>query len=225
MSLFPYGYHFGATAIDEWAMQFVVAIFAVVLLLASLVGVVFYVLQAVGVYKIARRRGLKHAWLAWLPVGREWIQGCISDQYQYVVKGQIRNRRFVMLILAAVSTILGVIMSLGSFGVIGSMISAIFGIGDPHQMQVVAPVMAGSLATLFNSAVSIAYLVFFVITLHDLYASCSPGNTVVFLVLGIIFAFLQPIFVFACRNKDQGMPPRRPQPAPTWQSQNGWNNP
>ena len=30
MSHFPYGYHFGSTAIDEWAMQFVVAIVAVV---------------------------------------------------------------------------------------------------------------------------------------------------------------------------------------------------
>jgi len=225
MSLFPYGYHFGSTAIDEWAMQFVVAIVAVVFLLASLVGLAFYVLQAVAVYRIAKRRCLKHAWLAWLPVGRDWLLGCISDQYQYVVKGQIRNRRFVMLILAALTTALGAIMSLGSFGTIGSMISALFGIGDPNQMQVVAPVMAGSLATLFNSIASVVYLVFFIITLHDLYASCNPGNAVVFLILGIIFSFLRPIFIFTCRNKDDGMPPRRPQPTPTWQSQNGWNNP
>ena len=224
MSFFPFGYNFGATAIDEWALQFVFAIIAIVLLLASLVGVVFYLLQTVAIYKIAKRRGLKHAWLAWIPVGQAWILGCISDQYQYVVKGQIRNRRFAVLILAAVSTMLGVIMSLGSFGTIGSMISALFGIGDPSQMQVVAPVMAGGLAALFNSVVSIAYLVFLIITLYDLYVSCNPNNAVVFLVLGIIFAFLQPIFIFSCRNKDQGMPPRRPQPVTDWQNQNHWDN-
>ena len=34
-----------------------------------------------------------------------------------------------------------------------------------------------------------------------------------FLVLGLVFYFLEPVFFFVCRNKEEGMPPRRDVPA------------
>ena len=58
-----------------------------------LISIVMYVLQSIGLYKTAKRRGIHNAWLSWLPVGCTWIIGCISDQYQYVVRGKIRNKR------------------------------------------------------------------------------------------------------------------------------------
>ena len=49
--------------------------------------------------------------------------------------------------------------------------------------------------------------------MYDLYKSCNPSRAVLFLLLSIFVAYPQPFFVFACRNQDLGMPPRRqPQP-------------
>ena len=49
---------------------------------------------------------------------------------------------------------------------------------------------------------------------YDLYCSCDPNNSVLFLILSIVFSGIMPFFVFACRNKDNGIPrPKQPAPA------------
>ena len=60
-------------------------------------GVIVYVLQALALYTIAKRRGIKKPWMAWIPLVNVWILGSISDQYQYVVKRQVKNKRKVLL--------------------------------------------------------------------------------------------------------------------------------
>ena len=50
-----------------------------------------------------------------------------------------------------------------------------------------------------------------------------------FLVLSIVFNITEPFFVFSCRNKDFGMPPRKqdfqmPQQPPQIQQENAWQS-
>jgi len=72
------------TPLDMWSFGMVIAA---------------YVLTALGLYTIAKRRGIKRPWLAWIPVADMWLLGCISDQYRYVARGQVQNKRKTMLIL------------------------------------------------------------------------------------------------------------------------------
>ena len=44
------------------------------------IGIGAYVLWSLGVYTIAKRRGIRKPWLSWIPVGNLWILGSISDQ-------------------------------------------------------------------------------------------------------------------------------------------------
>ena len=62
--------------------------------------VVMYVFQSIGLYTIAKRRGIANPGLAWVPVAYSWILGSVSDQYQYVVRGKVCNRRKILLGLA-----------------------------------------------------------------------------------------------------------------------------
>ena len=78
----------------------VAGIFLIVYLLALAFSVISYVLGAVGMYRIAKRRGIHHAWLSWIPVGSSWLLGSISDHYQYVVKQKVTKRRKILLILS-----------------------------------------------------------------------------------------------------------------------------
>ena len=68
--------------------------------IGMVLSVACYVLEALSLYTIAQRRGIRKPWLAWIPVVNVWIVGSISDQYQYVVNRRIQNRRKVLLGLA-----------------------------------------------------------------------------------------------------------------------------
>ena len=97
----PYYNELPVTGMDEEVMIVlgVMLVFLGIVLLCCLVG---WILSSVGLHKIAKRRGIHHAWLAWVPVGSSWLLGSISDHYQYVVKKKDTGRRKVLLILSAV---------------------------------------------------------------------------------------------------------------------------
>ena len=65
----------------------------------GLFGIAAYILTSLAIYTVSRRRGLKNAWLAWVPVINCWLLGSLSDQYQYVVKGENKSKRKWLMIL------------------------------------------------------------------------------------------------------------------------------
>ena len=176
----------------------VLGIFLIVMLLIMVLGVAMYVLSSLGMYKIAQRRGIRNPWLSWIPVGNMWILGCISDQYQYLVKGKIRNRRKVLIGLEVATAV-----SYFLYAVAQVVTALSFGAADV-PMAVVAV-----LYVVMNAGLSIVLMVFSYIAYYDLFVSCDPGHAEVYLVLSILFNITMPFFLFACRNKDGGMPPRK----------------
>lgn len=174
-----------------------------ILLVALVIAAVFYVLQAVGLYSIAKRRGLSNAWLAWIPIGNYWILGSISDQYQYVVKGKIRNKRKILLILELCIIAVGMIMGL---------VSTVLLLTADGSDAVMVSTTVNLIQSLLTFGISITAAVFWYMALYDLYSSCCPESNVLFLVLSIVFSFLLPFFLFFNRKRDDGMPPRRPEP-------------
>ena len=67
---------------------------------SMLISLAVYVFTALSLYTIAARRGIKNPWLAWIPVGSNWILGSVADQYQHLVQGKITSRRKIMLSLS-----------------------------------------------------------------------------------------------------------------------------
>lgn len=216
---YDYGYGYGyAESAAEGVAGFMLVFFLVFYLLMLAVGVASYVLQSLGMYTIAKRRGIHHPWLSWVPVGNMWLLGSISDQYQYVAKGRVRNRRKVLLGLTIAMYALMILVYVSMiFTAISGAASASAG-----EMMVGATIAIMLLACLALFVVAIIAVVFQYMALYDLFASCDPGNAVLYLVLSIVFGVVLPFFIFACRKKDLGMPPRKPvqpvQPVfqPTW---------
>jgi len=196
----------GIEGLDEEMLLMFIGILGMVALVVGLFAIVGYVFQSIGLYTIAKRRGIANPWLAWLPVGNYWIAGSIADQYRYVTEGSVKNRRTILLALS----IAGIVVS----SLVSTMINGSFMLstGEVTMDQLVSLGTLGTVLNLATSALEIATFVFWQIALYDLYSSCNPKNNVLFLVLGIIFGFLVPFFIFACRNKEEGMPPRREEP-------------
>ena len=64
------------------AQQFVGAVAGVLIvaaILIVLINIVLYVIKSLGLYTIAKRRGIHHPGLAWVPIANTWILGSISD--------------------------------------------------------------------------------------------------------------------------------------------------
>lgn len=196
--------------VDEEMLLMIMGIVGIIALAVLVIAVVGYIFQSIGLYTIAKRRGIANPWLAWLPVGNYWIAGSIADQYQYVVNGQVKNRRIILLVLA----IVGMVVS----GFTSSMTNSNvwMAVEDGSLEQLISVGGQAGLLNLVSSGLDIAVFVFWQIALYDLYTSCDPKHNVLFLVLGIIFGITVPYFIFACRKKELGMPPRqeREQPEP-----------
>lgn len=205
-----YGYGtFGGNDISGmFAMDFtwsvILAVFGLVL--------IQYILQSVGLYTVAKRRGIRHAWLSWLPIGSDWLLGCISDQYQYVVKGKNRRKRVAMLVLSLLMAALSVWVTAGWIQLMIEIVIRYQEILEHKPMELIMETVSllGMLLVLWG--VSVAFLVIKLTALYNLYASSVPGDRVIYLLLSIFINGCIPILVFACRKWDWGMPHRKTQP-------------
>ena len=202
--------------------------------LPTLISLAVYVFTALGLYTLAQRRGLRNPWLAWIPVANVWILGSLSDQYRYVVRGQVRSKRKVLLTLNIISAVMGLVMTVV---IVAAVVRWVFSFQTGASETEIVNALMGSIMGVLAlcvpwAGVAIASAVLSYMALYDIYTSCDPANNTVYLVLSILFGFTQAIFLFLCRNRDDGMPPRRDtqpqyrQPAQEpWQQQdtNGTN--
>ena len=181
------------------------------------VSIVTYVFTAIALYSIAKRRGLKHAWLSWIPVANVWVLGSISDQYRYVTRGEIKSKRKTLLILNIISAILGVVVVILCIVMMADLIGgAIVGRNMDRILKDVLAYVAGMMGLLLPIlGVSIAHAIIYYMALFDVFTSCDPENRTVFFVVGLLIGITRPVFLFICRNKDLGMPPRRDIPPQT----------
>ena len=197
MTLNPYNYdELPITGMDEEVLATVMAIMLGVLGVVLVFSLIFWVLSSLSLQSIAKRRGIRKAWLAWVPIGNEWILGSIADQYQHLIQAKITTRRKILLWL-----------NVGYVALIvaNSLVQVMTELAAHTDEQLLIWGLASTAISLARLAVSITTLVFYHMSNYDLYRSCNPKNAVTFLVLGIIFPVAQPFFYLACRKKDLGM--------------------
>ena len=189
------------------------------------IGIVGYVLLAIGMYAIAKRRGIKNPWLAWIPFGSTWMLGCISDQFRYVTKGEEKSKRkwmlameiltYALLIAGFVILIVAIVKMFAGMNASSELLLD----DDAYLLEVLSPLLGSVGVMLLALIPAIALTVLQYMALYDLFSSCEPNNKVLYLLLSIFFSMVMPVFVFICRNKDLGMPPRQPEyyQPPVWQ--------
>lgn len=206
-------YHEFASAFAEGSegMGIFFLIYLITMLISLAFSVGIYLLQSLGFYSIAKRRGIHNPWLAWIPIANQWILGSISDQFQYVAKGKVKNRRKTLLGLQIATSVCGVLIFVAAF-MLGLFATEAEMSGASMGMEMVGPTLLLLAVYFALFVISIVMTVFQYIACYDLFMSCSPNNGVLFLVLSILFNVTLPFFIFALRNKDDGMPPRRTQP-------------
>lgn len=168
---------------------------------SNVLGIAAYVIGALSLYTIAKRRGIDKPWLAWVPVANAWILGSISDQYQQLMKNKETTRRKTLLILN---------IAVAAVGTLTVILCAVLGVVlffNPTAVTAWSIALGALLCLLLvlMVGISIAQSIFIYISYYDLFLSCDPDKAVLFLVLSIIVPYAQPVVAFICRNKDDGM--------------------
>ena len=184
-------------------------------LIHFLAGVIAYILQSVALYTIAYRRGFLRPWLAWIPVGNVWLLGALSDQYRYKVHGKVRNKRKVLLVL-------GLILAAFLVTAIWCTITMDPGPREEPKLNaeagsvpkedtngLLAVLLYIGVLTLPIWAMIVAYTIFFYMALYDVFRSCHPKNSVLYLVLSLVGNVYinggYSIFLMLCRDCDWGI--------------------
>lgn len=179
-------------------------LFGAVTYFSMAVSILLYVFTSLSVYTIAKRRGIRCYGLAWVPVANLWVLGSLSDQYKYVTVGKVQARRRILPWLSVSVFVLTTVFAALVFArAVGFAFSS--SIDESAVLNLIGFAVLGWLVCM---GLSITYMVFYFIVLYNVFSSCAPANATVFLVLSIFFSITTPFFLFACRNKDNGMPPR-----------------
>ena len=186
------------------AIASVLGVFLLISLLVVLIGyvVVTYILQSKAMYAIAQRRGIENPWMAWVPFCNSWMLGAISDQYQQAVWGETKNRRKTLLTWHIVYVAVYSVYMYAYMGFIWMMEEMAYG----DEMTLVLLLLLFIMLALAMIAVSVVFLVAYYKALFDLFRSSDPGRSMMYLMLSIFVQFPLPFFMYACRDKDDGMP-------------------
>lgn len=183
---------------DAEILAMITSILVTILVVAGILSLVTYIFSSLGFYTLAKRRGIRAPGLAWIPIGGvRWIWGSLADQYAGLTGSKLRCSRHILLWGELALTAAAIPLLAASI----QMLTAVMA-GQDISAQLL---QLNGIQTLLN-LVGIALSVMAYIALYKIYKSCDPKHAVLFLVLSIIFNITLPFFVFACRNKDFGMP-------------------
>lgn len=180
-------------------------------------GLIAYVLQALALYTIAKRRGLSCPWLAWVPVADGWILGAVSDQYRETVLQKKTHKRGILLGLNVASVVVYVLC------VVAFIVWGVFAFDSMYdgstEMEYGAvlalPFILSVLAILLVCllpliAVLIVKAVFRWMAIWDVFKSCDPQNAQIYFLVSFLlglfkFSGLEAVFMLICMNRDDGM--------------------
>ncbi len=203
-------YEYGNSNLDGIETVFVAAgagFLSILLFFVLVVGLVFYVFESIGLYTLAKRRGLQYPGLAWVPVANMWILGSLADNYMNVTELRETKSRYILLSLEIIRMVIAIPMVV--FAVISSLETIVAILDERYYAAgdyVFNIFWILGLSFLF-SVLSITLMVFLYISLYRIFKSCQPSNAVLYLILSILVGSSLPFILFAIRNKDEGMIP------------------
>lgn len=205
-----FGYHTNFYGLDTiiWSVM------GASTMITLLITLAFFLLKGYGLYIIACRRGLKKAWLSWIPVGQDWIRGSVSDQYRYLTAGKIQHRRVILSVVSAIYLAFQTVVFASMIRYLLLTVEGLYSYGHSNDFgyYMARLILTGGILGFLTLCAGIARVIFHHMCMYDLYRSTDPKNDTAMTVLGIVIPLLEPFFLLYVKDKDGGMPPRRDRP-------------
>ncbi len=174
-----------------------------VFLITIAISVVFWALQAVGVYKMSEKDNFKNPWYSFIPFFDAIAIGRLGFGYNKKNMAVTKDNSKALLVLRIIFSVISIVLifSLISF-VARTAIYSELGGSDNYKFSLVTSAGLFILVYLAFLGIAIAYKVTYYICLYNIYLKFNRDNAVLFTVLGIFFSFLIPIFLFISRKNE-----------------------
>ena len=192
--------------VPDETVSFFLAIFIGTFTISLLIGLALYLLESIGVYKMAKSAEIKNPWLSFVPVGRNWVFGTLAKSARFgiilpVLEGIVLIETIALTIFTVIS-----VKEITGYALDAVNTSAEMA---PEQFMSLIPVIILYFALM---AVAIAYAVVFFIALWRIYASFDKANATLYIVLSVLFSISSPIILFIIRNRKPEFDPHNNMP-------------
>ena len=188
---------------EQIAQIFWVAFFTA-LAVSSVIAIIGYVFRSLGLYRMAKNRGISAPGLAWVPIAYSYLLGKVSDDIS-LNSGKRTHKRVVLLIFTilfkAISVAVLIFLPyLMEFLV--QFVAANASSYDTESMRYVLGVLLMILAVDFVVlAIEVVYLVFYLRALYIIFKDTVPQSAAGLIVLCIFVSVAVGPVLFAIRNK------------------------
>lgn len=185
------------------------------LVITAVVGLVFYLLEAIAGCKMAKSAQIKNPWLAFIPVADGWVYGTLAEKYKK--KNGTKSARFGIILPVLEGIVLMETIALTIFTVIsvkeitGYALDAVNTSSEmaPEQFMSLIPVIILYFALM---AVAFANIIVFYVALWRIYSAFDKPNATLYIVLSVVFTISVPIILFIIRNRKPEFDPHNNMP-------------
>lgn len=201
--------------VPDETVSFFLAIFIGTFTISLLIGLALYLLESIGVYKMAKSAEIKNPWLSFVPVGRNWVFGTLAEKYKK--KNGTKSARFgiILTVLSVIELVCSAVMLVFMIIVTKNILDMAYGAVEnstevtPEQLAALIPIIIIYFVLI---AVSMAYLIVTYIAMWRIYASFDKANATLYIVLSVLFAISSPIILFIIRNRKPEFDPHNNMP-------------
>ncbi len=177
-----------------------IAIYGVILAVSGLVGIICYILQGIGLFKMGKALNISNPWLSFIPVASIFSLGRVAQRY--VKRDGRASAKFSIWLLVlyivnfVIATAMCVLLVKVIFSLVGYTTSAIV-----DETALTAEMFSGIIPIVILYILilvgAIAYQVIYYIALWRVFAIFNNEHATLFLVLSLFFNILPPIFIIA----------------------------
>lgn len=197
-----YGYSYSVPAQNSMSGfgMGILMIYVIAMLVIALISLASYILRGIGLYTIAKRRGMNHPWLAFVPFMRTYLQGTLGGD----IKFKNKTMRDTGIWLAVIPFMYGMVFTV-LYGVM-----MLCGIVTVFSMAVhvgVGRILFLTLLILIFVVVSVGYKVLYktlrVLVNRQIYQNMTSENmAIVHAVIGALVPLYESICIFVLRNRE-----------------------
>lgn len=184
-----------AVAAPDMAAMFAVLLPVLILYVAIFIFLIAgYVISSIGLYRMARARGISAPGLAWVPIGRDWLLGSISGDLR-LGNFTLKNTRLWLVLVpvicvAAVMVIYFVLIFAAIFSAMFSAMSS----SESAFAATILPWFIGLGLVVITASITVNLL--FYMAYYQVFSQYKePSSAVFYLVLSILVPLANPILL------------------------------
>ena len=178
---------------NELMYYILLAVYGIFFIVVGGLCLADYILSALGLMRLARRRGIPNPWLSWIPVANIWLAGSLVDEYD-LRQGKITRWRTALTALMALTLVLIVlyIVELLKMAIIADDTYYAENLGLALRALVIAIAMAGASTATKGCTM---------VCLYKVYESTVPEKALKYFLISLLVPLGQPICLYRCSNQ------------------------